>query len=95
MKLGITTNKLGEEHGIQTWRYKLECPDSEEDNSNAFCGTFYVETRVVDGDVYFNWIDIDYGKKCHNLEAMGLWVVSHHEELESAINRGYIEIETE
>lgn len=93
MKVGITTNKLGEEYGIQTWKYDLECPDSEDDNSEAFCGTFFIETRFADDDVYFNWIDIDYDNKCHNLEAMGLWVESHQEELESALNKGYIQIE--
>lgn len=94
MKVGITTKKLGEEHGIQTWMYELECPDSEDDNPNAFCGTFCIETRHENGDVYFNWEDAEFDDTYYFIaKAMKAWVDSHHEELESAINRGYIEIE--
>lgn len=93
MKIGISTSKLSTWRGIETWQYDLECPESQENDIKAFCGTFYVDIRLEDGDVYFNWNNIEFHQSVDNLGAMELWVNNHHEELESAINKGYIEIE--
>lgn len=98
MLVGISTKKLCEERGVETWEYLLECPNASEDDKNAFCGTFTVDVRAAEIDepipsVYFNWFWADYDKTIDNLEAMKAWVESHHDELESSLNKSYIEIE--
>lgn len=96
MLVGISTKKLCEERGVETWEYSLECPNASEGDNNAFCGTFTVDVRAEIDEaipsVYFNWFWADYDKTVDNLEAMKAWVEDRHDELESALNKGYIEI---
>lgn len=104
MLVGVTTKKICEEKGVETWEYSLECPNASEDDKNAFCGTFTVDLRFAIEEpetsrqngyssYSFAWFWADFDKTTDNLEAMKSWVDLHHEELESALNKGYIEIE--
>lgn len=105
MLVGISTEKLCEERGVETWEYSLECTSESEDSPKAFCGTFTIDVRFTieepeDSRQYgysscsFSWFWADFNKTAHNLELMKAWAEDHHEELENALNKGYIEIET-
>ena len=93
MLVGISSKEISNEYGIHTWKYDLECPESDENDIKAFCGSFWVDIRLDDDDVYFNWGGIEFDESIDNLEAMKLWINDHHDELENAINKGYIVIE--
>jgi hypothetical protein len=93
MLVGITTKLVSEYRGIGTWRYDLECPESDENDPNAFWGGFWIDVRIEDEEGYFDWDGIDFEKSSYNFETMKLWIYNHHEELENAINRGYVETE--
>ncbi len=95
MLVGITTKKLCDEYGIHTWKYDLESPTSDENDPTAFCGSFFLKQRFEDSDSYFNWENIEFDESSDNLEVMKVWIESHHEELENALNKGCLEIETE
>lgn len=106
MLVGISTKKLCEDRGVETWEYSLECQNASEDDPKAFCGTFTVDVRFAIEEpetphqngyssCSFAWYWADFDKTTNNLEKMKSWVEAHHEELESALNKEYTEIEIE
>ena len=101
MLVGISTKEIGSENSTVCYKYTVEC--------NLFCIAFFIDVRGYYepatfehpeySEVNFDWdsFELDPKQKIDEEEfALAMnWIDDHHEELESAINKGYIEIETE
>jgi len=101
MLVGISTKEISSENSMVCYKYTVEC--------NLFCIAFFIDTKHYyepatwdepeHGDIDFDWDSFDLDKK-HKIDEQDFelamnWIDDHHEELESALSKGYIEIETE
>jgi len=101
MLVGISTKEISSENSTVCYKYSVECI--------LFCISFFVDIRGYyepatfehpeNLEVNFDWDSFDLDPKLkidqEEYELAMIWIDSHHDELEKALGKDYIEIETE
>ena len=101
MLVGISTKEISSENSIKCYNYTIEC--------NLFCIAFFIDIKHYYepatwdepeySEINFDWDSFDLDPKLkideEEYELAMIWIDSHHDELEKALGKDYIEIETE
>jgi len=101
MLVGISTKEISSENSMVCYKYTVEC--------NLFCIAFFIDVKGYYelatsehpeySEINFDWDSFDLDPKLkideEEYELAMIWIDSHHDELEKAPGKDYIEIETE